>query len=62
MTFVVYLWSPLTGRQGPKLLNYDLQVLYEFVHTNKIQKVVVGFQDSEAFDGTLLADLIALFQ
>ena len=57
-----FAMGPLTGRQGPKLLNYDLQLLYEHVQTHNVQKVVVGFQDTEAFDGSLLADLIGLFQ
>lgn len=45
--------------QGPKLLNYDLQILYDYVQAHAVQKVVVGFQDSEAFDASLLADLIS---
>ncbi|MCJ1375798.1 hypothetical protein MMC20_007035 [Loxospora ochrophaea] len=45
-------------RKGPRLLNYDLQRLYDFVQSHSIPKVVVSFQNSEAFDGSLLADLI----
>ncbi|KAK7558254.1 origin recognition complex subunit [Phyllosticta citricarpa] len=49
-----------TRRRGPKLLNYDLQLLYEWCDERKPKHVVVTFQDSEAFDGPLLADVIQL--
>ncbi|KAI9802243.1 MAG: hypothetical protein M1825_002964 [Sarcosagium campestre] len=45
-----------------KLLKYDLQILYDHVRARGIQKVVVAFQDSEAFDGGILTDLITLFK
>ncbi|KAH0544505.1 hypothetical protein FGG08_001404 [Glutinoglossum americanum] len=47
--------------KGPKLLSYDLQILYDYVKTHDSQKVTIAFQDSEAFDGVLLGDLITLF-
>ncbi|KAI9795823.1 MAG: hypothetical protein M1835_005146 [Candelina submexicana] len=40
--------------------SYDLQNLHDHVQTHKVRKVVIAFQDSEAFDGSLLADLITL--
>ncbi|KAI9784146.1 MAG: hypothetical protein M1839_002650 [Geoglossum umbratile] len=46
---------------GPKPLNYDLQILCDYVKTRGSQKVTIAFQDSEAFDGVLLGDLITLF-
>ncbi|KAK8163089.1 origin recognition complex subunit 3 N-terminus-domain-containing protein [Phyllosticta citrichinensis] len=49
-----------TRRRGPKLLNYDLQLLCEWCEEQKPKHVVVTFQDSEAFDGPLLADVIQL--
>ena len=48
--------------KGRKLLNYDLQILYNYVEAHDIQKVTVAFQDSEAFNGVLLGDLITLFR
>lgn len=48
--------------QGRKLLNYDLESLYSFVRTHGCQAVIIAFQDSEAFDTGLIADLVALFR
>ena len=48
--------------QGRKLLNYDLEILHGFIKTHGSQSAVVAFQDSEAFDTTLLAELIILFK
>lgn len=47
--------------QTRKLLNYDLQILHDFVLHQGTAKVVVAFQDSEAFDSSLLAELVAIF-
>ena len=52
----------VTRRKGPKLLNYDLQLLYEWCQDQQPKHVVVTFQDSEAFDGPLLADTIQLMR
>jgi origin recognition complex subunit 3 len=51
-----------SGKQ--KLLNYDLQILRNHLSaTSKSStKVVVAFQDSEAFDSELLTELILLFK
>ena len=48
--------------QGRKLLNYDLEILHGLVKTHGTKKVIVAFQDSEAFDSVLLAELITLFR
>lgn len=48
--------------QGRKLLNFDLEILYGFVKLYGIRKVVVAFQDSEAFEGSLLGELVMLFR
>ena len=48
--------------QSRKLLNYDLQILHDYVAQQGSTKVVVAFQDSEAFDSSLLAELVALFR
>jgi origin recognition complex subunit 3 len=53
---------PLLTDQGRKLLNYDLEILHGFVKTHGSQSAVVAFQDSEAFDTTLLVELIILFK
>ncbi len=48
--------------QGRKYLDYDLEALYASVKTQRSQCVNVAFQDSEAFDGNLLSELMALFR
>ena len=48
--------------QSRRLLNYDLQILHDYVVQQESTKVVVAFQDSEAFDSSLLAELVALFR
>ncbi|THZ88881.1 hypothetical protein D6C84_00522 [Aureobasidium pullulans] len=47
-------------RKRTRLLNYDLQLLYDYVQEKKLSRVVVAFQDCEAFDGALLSDAIEL--
>ncbi|KAF4535182.1 Origin recognition complex subunit 3 [Lasiodiplodia theobromae] len=47
-------------RKGPKLLNYDLQLLLDWCKERNPAHVVVTFRDSEAFEGPLLADAIQL--
>jgi hypothetical protein len=51
-------------KKGRKYLDYDLDALYVFLSRQQQQsrRVVIAFQDSEAFDSSLLADLITLFQ
>lgn len=49
--------------QGRKYLDYDLESLHVFLNQQQQSKrVVVAFQDSEAFESGLLTDLITLFQ
>jgi len=48
--------------KGRKLLNYDLEVLHSFVNAHGSQGVVIAFQDSEAFDTSLMSELISLFR
>lgn len=45
----------------PRLLNYDLQILCNWVEERGASKVVVAFQDCEALDGALLSSVIELF-
>ena len=48
--------------KGPKLLNYDLEILE--LHCEKLgeHKIVLALQDSEAFDAGVLNDLFTLLQ
>ncbi|KAK5019715.1 Origin recognition complex subunit 3 [Cryomyces antarcticus] len=50
----------LVRQKGPKLLNYDLQTLYNWSKEQSTDRVIVAFQDSEAFDGALLAETVEL--
>ena len=50
-----------TQKKGAKLLNYDLQILADFVRERQQQQVVISIQDTEAFDSNLLSELIELF-
>ncbi|MCJ1391720.1 hypothetical protein MMC18_004585 [Xylographa bjoerkii] len=45
-------------RQGARLLNYDLQIVHEYVLKHLIIRVVLWFHSSESLDGIVLADLI----
>ncbi|KAM7185456.1 Origin recognition complex (ORC) subunit 3 N-terminus domain containing protein [Rhypophila sp. PSN 637] len=49
------------GEDGRKYLDYDLEGLHAFLKTKDSRRVIVAFEDSEAFDNGLLTDLIALF-
>ena len=49
-----------TAKKGPKLLNYDLQILHDCVGERQLQQVIIALHDSEAFDGELLSELIEL--
>ena len=44
------------------MLNYDLEILQSYVKKHGSQRVVVAFQDSEAFDTNLVVDLVTLFR
>ncbi|KAK0946865.1 Origin recognition complex subunit 3 [Friedmanniomyces endolithicus] len=45
---------------GPKLLNYDLQLLQDHVREHRTEQVIITFEDTEAFDGDLLSEIIEL--
>jgi origin recognition complex subunit 3 len=47
-------------RVGPKLLDYDLQLLHELVVKKGVEQVVVAFRDSEAFDSNVLSETVEL--
>jgi origin recognition complex subunit 3 len=49
-----------TTRKGPRLLNYDLQILHEHVRDRKIEQVAVAFPDTEALGSHLLSELVEL--
>ncbi|KAI5299097.1 hypothetical protein KEM56_003522, partial [Ascosphaera pollenicola] len=46
--------------KGTKYLSYDLDALHEHMQKQGMRKVVIAFQDSEAFDQTFLTDLLSL--
>lgn len=48
--------------KGPRLLNYDLHILYQHTKLRRIPRLVLLFRDSEALEGGLLADLIAVLR
>ena len=52
----------LLRRKGSRLLNYDLQILQDWIAEWRVSKFVVAFEDSEAFDTVLLAEMIDLFR
>ncbi|KAK2741025.1 hypothetical protein FQN57_005761 [Myotisia sp. PD_48] len=51
----------LISKMGLKLLAYDLDILLSCIQQNGVEKIVIAFGDSEAFDSTVLTDLITLF-
>lgn len=44
--------------KGSQPLAYDLQILHNYVHEQSITRVILSFQDSEAFEPGLLIALI----
>ncbi|KAL1882715.1 hypothetical protein VTK73DRAFT_1235 [Phialemonium thermophilum] len=50
------------GKEGRKYLDYDLEALHAYLKLFGSRRVTVVFQDTEAFDGGLLSDLIVLFR
>ncbi|KAF2707572.1 hypothetical protein K504DRAFT_511410 [Pleomassaria siparia CBS 279.74] len=50
-----------SSKNGPKLLDFDLGHLQEWQNRNRVQNIVVTIQDSEAFDSSLLAEIVDLF-
>ena len=53
---------PASPNEAQKLLNYDLQILHNYLGTSTCRQVIIAFQDSEAFDSSLLIDLVLLFK
>ena len=53
--------SSSSRRKGPKLLDFDLGHVQEWLKKNRVQSVVVAIQDSEAFDTVILVELVDLF-
>ncbi|OIW35363.1 hypothetical protein CONLIGDRAFT_639649 [Coniochaeta ligniaria NRRL 30616] len=49
-----------SGQDGRKYLDYDLEALHAFLKPHGSTRVMVAFQDTEAFDSGLLSDLITL--
>ncbi|KAF2164497.1 hypothetical protein M409DRAFT_25374 [Zasmidium cellare ATCC 36951] len=53
--------QPASRKGGPKLLNYDLELLHLYVQERRIEQVVIAIEDPEACDGGLLSELVELF-
>ncbi|OQN97219.1 hypothetical protein B0A48_16761 [Cryoendolithus antarcticus] len=49
-----------TTRKGRRLLNYDLQILADYVRERKIEQVVIALHDTEAIASDVLSELIEL--
>ncbi|KAH7408219.1 origin recognition complex subunit [Phaeosphaeria sp. MPI-PUGE-AT-0046c] len=49
-----------SSRHGPKLLNYDLGLVQEWRKRNRVSSIVVAIQDSEAFDASLIVEIVEL--
>ncbi|KAE8550305.1 hypothetical protein EYB25_006529 [Talaromyces marneffei] len=49
-----------TDKSGPRMLPYDLNVLYQYVLSQGSKSLVLAFRDSEAFDSSVLNDLLSL--
>lgn len=45
-----------------RLLNYDLQILYEWQQAHRASKLIVVIRNSEAFDASVLADAVTVLQ
>ncbi|KAK0515982.1 hypothetical protein JMJ35_002016 [Cladonia borealis] len=48
----------IDGAEDTRQLNYDLQILHDHIQAHTIDRVVIAFEDSEAFEAKLLGDLI----
>jgi len=49
-----------SSRNGPKLLDFDLGHLQEWQSKHRVQSIAVTIQDSEAFDASILIEMIDL--
>jgi origin recognition complex subunit 3 len=46
------------GRGGSRLLDYDLQILYEYMQARSLTRIVIYLENSESIDGSVLADIV----
>ncbi|KAI6249950.1 Origin recognition complex subunit 3 [Erysiphe necator] len=53
-------YSSLEFENGRKLLNYDLKIIHNFAKRHEDAVITVIFQDSEAYDASLIAETIIL--
>lgn len=49
-----------SSEHGRKLLDYDVHILYDCIRKNGIRQLVVSFLDSEAFEASVLGEVIEL--
>jgi hypothetical protein len=62
MTTTMTWMDPRDHRDMGRNCNFDLGHVLEWRKKNRVSSIVVAFQDSEAFDAGLLADIVELFQ
>lgn len=56
------LTNGITSSHGRKVLDYDLQILEDYVRRANLQQVVVTFQDGEAFEGQVIGEALELMR
>lgn len=56
--------APKVGRKvrDRKMLDYDLQILHDWIRKTRANQVVVVFQDGEAFEGHVIDEAIELLR
>ena len=44
------------------MLNYDLQIVQDWLKGRNVNKIVIALEESEAFDNSLIGDIIEIFR
>lgn len=48
--------------KGRKMLNYDLQVVQDWLKGRNVDKIVIALEESETFDNSLIGDIVEIFR
>ena len=48
--------------KGRRMLNYDLQIIQDWLKGRNIEKIVIALEDSEAFDSSLIGDIVEILR
>ena len=48
--------------KGRKMLNYDLQIIQDWLKDRDVNKIVIALEESEAFDNSMIGDIVELFR